>query len=172
MSHSERAPSGNNLTSVVFPFGMNLLNSLPTLGNPTSANQPETDNVVWQSNTRRTYDEKTCSSNWTINNNTARRRSWNYPTTSGTPSGTNLDEVDGKRLQSGTPDRMSHSERETSGNNTTSAGSPFGTNLSNGSPMGNPPSKKLKVGRGGVRTPPPELLPIIASNYRAQNQDE
>ena len=32
--------------------------------------------------------------------------------------------------------------------------------------------KKLKVGWGGVRTPPPESLPIIANNYRAQNQDE
>ena len=34
------------------------------------------------------------------------------------------------------------------------------------------PLKKLKVGQGGVRTPPPELLPIIASNCRAQNSDE
>ena len=34
------------------------------------------------------------------------------------------------------------------------------------------PLQKLKLGRGGVRTPPPESLPNIASNYRAQTQDE
>ena len=36
MSHSERAPSGNNLTSVGNPLGMSLLNGFPMLGNITS----------------------------------------------------------------------------------------------------------------------------------------
>ena len=39
MSHSERAPSGNNITSAGNPSGMNLSNGSPMLGNPTSAKQ-------------------------------------------------------------------------------------------------------------------------------------
>ena len=40
MNQSERAPNSNNLTSVGIPLGMNLLNSSPMLGNPTSTKQP------------------------------------------------------------------------------------------------------------------------------------
>ena len=45
MSHSERAPSGNNLTSAGSPSGTNLPNGSP-MGNPNSANQTETDNAL------------------------------------------------------------------------------------------------------------------------------
>ena len=84
-----------------------------------------------------------CSSSSTTNNNKTQGRSWNRLTASGTPSGMNLDEVDGNRLHSDTPHRMSHSESELSGNNLTVAGSPSEINLSNGSPMlGNPTSTK------------------------------
>ena len=114
------------------------------------------------------------SSSLRTHNNKARGRSWNYPTAPGTPAGMDLDEVGGNRSQSGTPQEMSHSERASSGNNLTSAGFPFVNNLLNGlTTLRNPPSKeKLKAGWGGERTQPPESLPIIANNYRAQNQDE
>ena len=143
MSHSERAPSGNNLTSAGNPSGMNLSNGLPMLGNPTSANQTETDNEMWQSNTHRTsYDQK-CSYSSATNNNTSQERSWNYRNTSGTPSGMDLFEVRGNRAQRDTTHGMSQSESEPSGNNLTLVGNLSGMNLSNGSPMpGNLTSKK------------------------------
>ena len=47
MSHSKRAPSGDNLTSAGIPSGMNLLKGSPILENPTSANQTGTDNALW-----------------------------------------------------------------------------------------------------------------------------
>ena len=50
MSHSESESSGNNLTMAGNPTGMNLSNGLPMLGNPSSANQTEMDNEMWQSN--------------------------------------------------------------------------------------------------------------------------
>ena len=81
------------------------------------------------------------SSSSRTNNNTARGRSLSRPTTSDTPSGIDLHEVGGNRLQRGTPDGMTHSKRAPSKNNLTSAGSPFENNLSNGLPMlGNPTS--------------------------------
>ena len=47
MSNSEFELSGNNLTSTGFPSGMNLPNGSPALGNPTYANQTETDKAMW-----------------------------------------------------------------------------------------------------------------------------
>ena len=47
MSHSESEPSGNNLTLVGNPSGMNLSNILPMLENHTFGNQTETDNEIW-----------------------------------------------------------------------------------------------------------------------------
>ena len=73
MSHSERVPSGNNITLSGTSSGMNLSNSFPMLGNHTSANQTETDNASWQSNTHRTSNVQICSSSSTINIITARR---------------------------------------------------------------------------------------------------
>ena len=68
---------------------------------------------------------------------------------------------------------MVQSECAPSGNNLSSADNPSGMNLSNVLPMlGNPTSKKTRIGRGGWRDPPPETLPIIASNYVALYQDE
>ena len=172
ISHSERETSGNNLTLAGFTLGTYLPNGSP-MENSTSANQTEINNALWHTNNRRTYDKQTCSSSSRRNNNTEIGRLWNRTASSGTPSGTHLDLVVRDRSQSGTPGGISHSERETSGNNLTLTGSPLGTYLLNGLPMlGDPPSKKLKVGRGEVRTPPPVSLPIIVSNYRAQNSDE
>ena len=115
-----------------------------------------------------------CSSSSSRNTNKARGRQWNRFTAPGTPSGIDLDAVDGNRSQSGTPRGKSHSERELSGNNLISAGTPTGNNLPKGSPMrGDPPiKKKLKVGRGGVRPPPPGSEPMFASNYRAKDSNE
>ena len=70
MSHSERSPSGNNLTSAGNPLGMNMSNALPTLENPTSSNQTETDNAMWKSNTLHTSSDQTCSYSSNTNNNT------------------------------------------------------------------------------------------------------
>ena len=87
-----------------------------------------------------------CSSSSSRNTNKARGRQWNRFTAPGTPSGIDLDAVDGNRSQSGTPHGKSHSERELSGNNLTSAGTPPGNNLPNGSPMlGDPTSVKIKI---------------------------
>ena len=97
-SHSERTPSVNNITSGGSSFENILSNGFPMLGNPTSANQTETDNVSWQSNTHRTSNAHTHSSSSTVNNNTGRGWSWNSPTASGTPLGIDLDEVGGNRL--------------------------------------------------------------------------
>ena len=143
------------------------------LGNPTSANQAETDNAMWQTNTHRTSNDQTCSYISNTDHNTEGGWLWNHPTVSGAPSGMDLVEVGGNRSQSGTPDGMSHSERAPSSNNLTSAGNILGMNLSNGLPMlGNTLSKKTRIGRGGIRIPALETLPIIASNYRVQTQDE
>ena len=54
MSHFERSPSGNNLTSAANLSGMNLSNRWPIPDNPTSTNQTKTDNDMWQSNIYRT----------------------------------------------------------------------------------------------------------------------
>ena len=122
---------------------MNLLKGSLMLGNPTSANQTEMGNKMWQSNTRHTSNDQKSSYSSTTNNNTGGKWSWNRPNASGDPSGMDLVEVDGNRSQSGTPHGMSHSERAPSDNNLTLAGNPSGMNLSNGSPMlGNPTSKK------------------------------
>ena len=51
MIHSDRASSNNSITSAGNHLGMNLSNGSPTLGNLTSANQTEMDNVLWQTNT-------------------------------------------------------------------------------------------------------------------------
>ena len=110
--------------------------------NPTSANQTETDNALWQTNTRRTSSKQTWSYSSNTDNNTERGLLWTCPTASGTLAVTYLDVLGGNCLQSGTPHRMSHSERETSDNNLTSVGFPSGTNRPNGSPMGNPSSIK------------------------------
>ena len=75
MNHSERANSGNNLTSIGSPFGNNLSNGFPILENPTSTNQTETDNAMWQSKTHRTSNVPTCSSSLIINNYNARGQS-------------------------------------------------------------------------------------------------
>ena len=79
-----------------------------------------------------------CSTSSRSNNNTTRGRLWNRPTTSGTPSETYLDLIDGNQSQIGTPRELSHLDRETIGNNLTSAGSPSGTYLPSGWPMENP----------------------------------
>ena len=143
MIHYEFEPSVNNLTSAGNPSGMNLSNGLPTLGNPTSVNQTETDNKMCQSNTHCTSYNQRCSYSSATNNNTSRGLSLNRRTTSGTPLGMDLVEVCRNRLQSGTPHVMSQSERTPSGNNLSSADNPSGMNLLNGLPMfGNPPSKK------------------------------
>ena len=117
MIHSEFEPSSNNLTSAVNPSGMNLLNGMPMLGNPTSANQAEADNEMWQSNTYRTSYDQPCSYSSATNNITSRGLSWNHRITSGTPLGIDLVEVCGNRPRSGTSHGMSQSERAPSGNN-------------------------------------------------------
>ena len=81
MIHSDFEPSGNNLTSVGKPSGMNLSNGLPMLGNPTSTNQTETDTKMLQSNTHRTSCNQKCSYGSTTNKNTSRGRSWSHRTT-------------------------------------------------------------------------------------------
>ena len=74
MSLSERTPSGNSLTSADNPLGMNLLNSSPMLGNPTSIKQPETAKNRTQSNTHRNRHEQECSYSSAPNNNTTQGR--------------------------------------------------------------------------------------------------
>ena len=87
-----------------------------------------------------------CSSSLSTNKIKARGQQRNRSTVPGAPSGIDLDSVDNK-LMSGTPQGISHSERETShseretsGNNLTSAGSPSGTYPPNGLPVANPTS--------------------------------
>ena len=58
MSQSERAPSGNNLTSAGTPLGINLSNGSPMLGNPTSTKQLEISKIGTQSNNHRNSHEK------------------------------------------------------------------------------------------------------------------
>ena len=65
------------------------------LGNPTSANQTETDNKLWQANTCRTSNDQSRSYSSNTDNNTERGWLWNRPTTLGTPLGMDLVEVGG-----------------------------------------------------------------------------
>ena len=69
---------------------------------------------------------------------------------------------------------MSQSESEPSINNLASSGNLSGMNLlNNSSILVNPTSEKRpRIGRGGIRSVPPEQLPIIASNYVALDQYE
>ena len=96
ISHSERAPSGNNLTSAGSPSGTNMPNGLP-MDNTTSANQTETDNALWQTKNLRTYDEQTCSSSLKRNDNIEIGQLRKRPTASGNSLGTHLDLVYGNR---------------------------------------------------------------------------
>ena len=72
------------------------------------------------------------SSSSSTNTIKARGQPWNHFTAPGTPSGIDVDSVDGNQSQSGTPHGINHSERETSDKNFTSAGTPSGNNLPNG----------------------------------------
>ena len=62
---------------------------------------------MWQLNTHRTIYDQLISYSSATNNNTSQGRSWNYRTTSGTPSGMDLVEVYRNLSQSSTPHGMS-----------------------------------------------------------------
>ena len=107
MTQSERAPSGNNLTSAGNHSGMNLSNGSPMLGNPTSTKKPKTAKKGHNQTTTMYSHEQECFYRSSTNNNTAQGRLWNRSTTSSTPLGIHLIVVDGSRAQSGPPNGMS-----------------------------------------------------------------